>query len=92
MKLIQEGLSDMQIANEIATSRAGELRGDASKGKYVVVVYDLKVSGEASSTPAHRVLCRASQRRPLLVFQRWEARGGQRTLQQLRQCQRPFEA
>ena len=53
VKLIQEGATDLQISAELAASRAGQVRGDAGKGRYVAVVYDLKVSGEASRAPAY---------------------------------------
>ena len=51
--LLDESLPEAVLSQRIATSGAGELRGDGSRGKYVIVVYDTKVSGEAASAPQY---------------------------------------
>ena len=50
---VEETLTDAVLSTRIATSRAGMVRGDG-EGKYVIVVYDTKVSGEANSWPQQR--------------------------------------
>ena len=45
---------DPQLITQLTTSRAGQLRGDALRGNYVLIVYDVKLSGEANSAPHHR--------------------------------------
>lgn len=55
VKLLAELPSEQQLATAIGTSAAGQLRGDPHTGKHVGVVYDVKVSGETITQPAHRV-------------------------------------
>ena len=45
---------DVQLITQMATSAAGQARGDPIRGRYVIIVYDVKVSGEATSLPSHR--------------------------------------
>lgn len=43
-----------QLALQLAQTQAGRARGDAIKGEYVIIVYDVKVSGAASPPPCRQ--------------------------------------
>ena len=49
VRLLLNNLSEDALSKLIAGSPAGQVRGDGGRGKYVIVVYDLKVSGNAST-------------------------------------------
>ena len=55
VKFVVEPVSEQALANAIAATAAGEVRGDASKGKYVGVVCDVKMAGESTSHPSIRL-------------------------------------
>ena len=48
-----------ELAQQLGATGAGRVRGEATKGKFVLIVYDVKVSGEASPPP-----CRQPSWRP----------------------------
>ena len=55
VKFIVEPSSETDLAKQIAASAAGQVRGDASQGKYCGIVYDVRMSGETITCPNHRI-------------------------------------
>ena len=55
VKLLVEPTSEAALAASIRGSAAGQVRGDYEKGKYVGIIYDVKVCGETITAPMHRI-------------------------------------